>query len=102
RGLALARYRTRCDTVSSCNRTISAGLSRAFDLELPLHYSSGAHDLAGGLGTRHSGLHADGYAGDAADHSRLHDFRLLDLRRQAARGRRLSLSLMLSLARGVR
>ena len=37
-------------------------------------------------------LHADGHAGDAADHPRLYDLRILDLRGKAARGRRLSLS----------
>src|SRR5207244_1133824 len=64
---------------------------RTFDLEFPLYRSTIADHLAGGRGARDAGLHADGHAGDAADNLRLHDFRILDFQRKAARGRRISL-----------
>src|SRR5262249_45287509 len=41
---------------------------------------------AGGRGTRNPHVHADGNAGVAAHHRRLHHLRLLDVRRQDARG----------------
>ena len=64
-----------------------------FDLEFPLYRSAVADDLADGRRARNPCLHADGHAGDAADHLRLHDFRLLDVQRKVARRRRLSLRL---------
>src|SRR3984893_11655932 len=91
RALAVARDRTRRSPVPRDHRAVPVGLPRAFDLEFPLSRSTVADDMANRSRTCDAGLHADWDVGVAADHSRLHDFRLLDLRRKAARGRRLSL-----------
>jgi hypothetical protein len=71
---------------------ISVGLPTAFDLELPLPGAAILDNLADGGSAIDTYLHADGRAGDAANHSWLYNFRLLDLRRKAPRGRRLSLN----------
>src|SRR5215472_10047783 len=92
RGMARDRERTRGAAVPRNHRSFPAGLSRTLDLEFPLYRSAFADDLAGGRGALNPCFYADGNAGDAADHFRLHDFRLLDFQRKVARGRRVSLS----------
>ena len=89
RGMARDGERTRGGSVPGNHRSFPVGLSRTLDLEFPLYRSAVADDLAGGRGARNPCLHADGHAGNAADHLRLHDFRLLDFQWKAARGRRI-------------
>ena len=73
------------------DRAVPARLSRSRDLDLPLSRAADADALANRRRTREPTLHADRHADPAADHSRLHRIRLLDLPRQGARGRGLSL-----------
>ncbi len=90
--LALADAGPRRAAVSCRHRAVHARLRRAGGVQLPL---SGAA-VADGVGHRgralEPDLHAGRHAGDAADHPRLCRLHLLDLPRQGARGRELSLA----------
>jgi hypothetical protein len=91
RRVALAREQARCAAIPRSDCIVSARLSRSCDLELPLSRSAVTDDLADGGRSRDPGIHADGHADSAADHFWLYDFRVLGLRRKAARGRGISL-----------
>src|SRR5215472_16047003 len=94
RGMARGRERTRGAAVPRNHRSFPVGLSRTLDLEFPLYRSAVADDLAGGRGARNPCLHADGHAGNAADHLRIHDILLMDYQWKGARGRKISLTLV--------
>src|SRR5260370_33987420 len=85
RALAVARNRTRGPPVPRDHRAVPVGLSGAFDLEFPLSRSTVADDMANRSRACDAGLHADGHVDVAAEHYRLHELRLLYLRRQVAR-----------------